>query len=94
MVLVRPPFTSTKLQEERDAEKRNRFTVNLNPQEAEQLDKFMKLTDIQEKSVAIKFCMEFATNVMHNSFGDEFTKYLFKKERKRMSDYKNTDKPD
>ena len=67
------------------------FTVRLNAREREKVNEMKKLLDIKGDSTAIKEFSLIGLNVLHRVFSAPFLKYLFKKERKRLSDWEAFD---
>jgi hypothetical protein len=65
------------------------FTVRLNDTERVWLNELKKDLDIKGDSTALKFLAEIGGKVLHNTLGAKNTRYLFKKDRKRLSDYEN-----
>ena len=90
MVLEQKPFVNYKLQEEKETETGETFTIRLNQKERKILNQWKKHLDIKSDGKALKvMALTVAPNVLHGLLGDKLLKYLFKKERSRLSDYEN-----
>ena len=82
------PFYRTTLG---DKPKMDTFTVRLNESERVMLDHAKKDLDIKADSTALKFLAKKGLNVLHRTFGTKEIRYLFKKDRQRLSDFENFD---
>ena len=80
------PFQRTTLG---DKPKYDTFTVRVNEIERRMLEKAKRDLDIKADSSIIKFLAKVGLNVLHNTFGSKELRYLFKKDRQRLSDYEN-----
>ena len=65
------------------------FTVRLNTKERELLNTIRKDLDIKSDSKALKEAAWIGLNVLHQTFGPKLCRYLFKKDRSRLSDFEN-----
>jgi len=93
MTIKKIPFQSYKLDEERAKEKYGRpFTVRLNQQEQEDLNQIKKMLDIKSDGTALKVAASSWLRCITTSFSPLHIKWLFKKERTRLSDYEDTDR--
>lgn len=63
------------------------FTTRLNNDERDWLNAQKKILNIKGDSTAMKVLAVAGSNVLHNTFGDRYLKYLFKKDREKLSDY-------
>lgn len=84
MTLKKAPFERTRLEEDDTGET---FTVRINKKEREWLDGIKKDFDIKSDSRALKMVAKIGTNVLHSTFSDGMLRYLFKKDRTRLSDF-------
>lgn len=82
------PFYKTKLDEELDS-KRKLFTVSLNQQEQAWLEEIKEDLNIKSDGKALKTAAFIGLNVLHGMFGRKFLQYLFKKDRQKLSDFKD-----
>lgn len=89
MSIEKKPFVSYTLDEEKDQGKSRTFTVRINEQEAKWLEEAKEIFDISSDSQILKELAWLGRNVLHGHFRAPFLKYLFKKDRKRLSDFKN-----
>jgi len=83
---IQHPFTRTTMGEK---PKYDTFTVRVNESERRMLQHAKKDLDIKGDSSVIKFLAKVGLNVLHKTFGTSEIRYLFKKDRKRMSDFEN-----
>ena len=65
------------------------FTVKLNKDERELLERMKESLDIKSDSKALKLFALIGFKSATSMFSEPFLKYLFKKDRVRLSDYKN-----
>lgn len=86
-MIEKKPFVRYALDDEE--QQGETFTVRLNSKERELLNKIRVTMDIKSDSKALKECAWLGLNVLHHTFGNKFSKYLFKKDRARLSDYEN-----
>jgi hypothetical protein len=84
-MIEQKPFVKYKLEEEES--NGETFTVRLNQKERELLNKIKQSLDIKSDSKALKECAWIGLNTLNTIFGEKLLKYLFKKERARLSDY-------
>lgn len=89
MVIEHKPFYRTKTDEEREAENSRTFTIRINEKEEAKLKRLCRILDVKSESKAIKQGAWIGLNVLLRTFGEGFAKYLFKKERVRLSDYED-----
>ena len=80
------PFTRTHLGE---TPKVDSFTVRMNAEERERINELKKDLDIKGDSTALKELAFVGANVLQSLFPNGKLRYLFKKDRKRLSDYEN-----
>jgi len=66
MVLVRPPFTPNRLEEERENDKGKVFTIRLNDQEVENLKDAQELLQQEKISTALKQLAMLGLYVLHD----------------------------
>ena len=83
---IKYPFNRTTLGEK---PKLDTFTVRLNDKERELLNKAKKDLDINADSTTLKELAFVGLNVLQTLFPNGKLRYLFKKERSRLSDFKN-----
>lgn len=88
MPIEKAPFVRTKLDEEL-TQRDDTFTVRLNARERELLNIIKRDLDLKSDGTALKECAWIGINVLHGVFGTRLVKYLFKKERNRLSDYED-----
>lgn len=94
MALEKVPFESYRLEEERARDKSKVFPMRLNQQEQLMAKELMLLFNVKSPVTAIKFAAEVGRNVLHGTFGADLMKRLFAKERVRLEDYEDLDKPE
>ena len=82
-------FVPMRLEEERAGDKRKIFTVSCNEREQELLKRIQIALDIKSEGQALKESALIGLNVIHKTFGEKFLRYLFKKNRSRLSDFEN-----
>lgn len=83
MPIEKTPFRKYNL----DDEPGDTFTIRLNKEERKALNTLRSIFDVNSDSKAMKLGALVGLNVLQHTFGYELVKYLFKKERVRMSDY-------
>jgi hypothetical protein len=83
---IQHPFNRTTLGEK---PKLDTFTVRLNEDERKLLNQAKKDLDIKADSTALKELGWIGLNVLHRTFGKKNLRYLFKKDRQRLSDFEN-----
>jgi len=82
MALEQEPFTRYDDKPERD---NSTFTIRLSKEEHEWLFQCMELLDVKIRATALKALAEMGKNVLLTTFPSNL-KYLFKKDRVRLSD--------
>jgi len=85
MTLKKQPFVKQNLKPKEDT-----FTVRCNADDRELINWGKKVFDIKSDSKALKALASVGRNVLHGTFSDRFLQYLFKKDRERLTDYKDT----
>lgn len=90
--MEKEPFVRYKTDEEVESEEGETFTLRLNPKERLWLDKLKKVLDIKSDGKALKIGAFVGLNVLHSHFGEGVLRYLFKKDRSRLSDYTDIEK--
>lgn len=65
------------------------FTVRVNDSERTMIEHAKRDLDINADSTVVKFLAKVGLNVLHKTFGTSELRYLFKKDRQRLSDYKD-----
>lgn len=89
-MIKKEPFTRYKLDEELQDDEGETFTVRLNAIERAWLDELKRDLDIKSDGKALKLAgLIIARNVLHSTFTPKLLRYLFKKDRVRLSDYEN-----
>ncbi len=83
MALEPPPFTRTKLDDEREDDKRRVFSVSVNEKEEQMLLELRQMFQVTSDGTALKLAAKVGRNVLHSTFGQENLKHLFKKRRVR-----------
>lgn len=81
--LIRKPF------ERQKEEKVDVFTIRLNTEERAWLEQAKEYLNIKSDSKTIKLLAFIGKNVLHNTFSAPLLKYLFKKERQKLEDFKD-----
>lgn len=85
MGIEQVPFRKYKLGEKADT-----FTVRLNEEERKLLEELKEDLNINSDSKALKVSgLIIGRNVLHSTFGRSLLKYLFKKDRQKLEDFKN-----
>ena len=62
------------------------LTVRLNAEEYNELKGFMKDLNISNPSKSLKIALKISKSVLHGIFGTAILRYLFKKDRVKLSD--------
>lgn len=88
-MIEKDSFIPYREEEERAEDKRKIFTVSCNEREQELLKRLRVALDLKSEGQALKEGAWIGLNVIHKTFGERFLKYLFKKERSRLSDYES-----
>jgi len=86
--MIRKPFQATKLEEDREPKELRPFTVRLNKEERMWLDELKEDLNISSDGKALKLGAFIGRNVLQAQFTRPVLRYLFKKERKKLSDEK------
>ena len=94
MPLQKELFESYRLEEEKKGDTSKVFPMRLNQQEQAMAKDLMILFNVKSPVTAIKFSAEVGLNVLHSTFGADLMKCLFSKERVKLEDYQNIDKPE
>ena len=84
MTLERKPFTTTRLQEERDQDKGRVISIRLNEDELEMLRIQKAAFDTQVDSAAIKICWVLGWRVLQHDLGEDTLKWLSRRDRVRI----------
>jgi hypothetical protein len=88
MAIKQKPFTQYR---DRDIQaKDDTFTVRLNPTERVWLEELKEDFNIKSDGKALKLAgLVIGRNVLHQTFSRSLMKYLFKKDRQRLEDFKD-----
>lgn len=86
-MIEKEPFVRYDL--DKDSKDKTIFTVRLNKDERAKLDKIKELLNIANDSTALKMGAEIGLNVLLQTFGEPNLRWLFKKDRTKLEDYKN-----
>jgi hypothetical protein len=90
MTLEQKPFVNYKLDEEKELDEGETFTIRLNKKERKILNTWKRHFDIKSDGKTLKIlALTIAPNVLHRQLGEKLLRYLFKKDRARLSDYEN-----
>lgn len=89
MVIEKTPFRATHIWEEEKKEKPDTFTVRLNMEERQWLEEIKEDLNIANDSSALKYSAFIGKNVLHTLFSRPLLRYLFKKERVKLENYKS-----
>lgn len=84
MTLERPPFTTTRLDEERALDTYRVLSLRLNRVEVEELQRLMDLLDTQNEGRVIKILMRLGGKRLHEDFSDHDLKWLSRRDRSRV----------
>ncbi len=87
MALEKIPFNRTRTDEERATDKSRTLNVRLYPDDDQVLKELRELFDIRSEGRIIKMALRGYLKVLQRHWDSKDLKYLFKKERDRMSDY-------
>jgi len=79
--LIRPAFTTTRLEEERAADKGKVFTVRFNDRDLELLAEIRESWGLDSDNATIRAAVFFSHNVSHTLFANGLDNLLFKKKR-------------
>ena len=83
------PFVPYKLEEEREITPEKVFSIRLNKEEALWLEELKEDLNIKSDGKALKISAFIGKNVLQSLLGRKNLRYLFKKEREKLSDFKN-----
>ncbi len=89
MTLQRPPFTSTRLEEERALDNAETISIKLNREERAELEQDKELLDIGPDGAAVKLLVEIGRKVLRNTFSDRSLRYLVSLKRVRYDGRKS-----
>lgn len=84
MSLEKERFTSYDLNK-----KKNVFTVRVNDEERKLLEELKEVLNVASDGKALKIGALVGLNVLHSTFTRPVLKYLFKKDRIKLEDYKD-----
>ena len=73
-------------------DKQDVFTIRLNSDERDILNKYKKLFNVKSDGKMIKIGFIIGTNVLQRDFPSKILKYLMKDGRVKLSDYENIDR--
>lgn len=85
MPLKMPPFTSTRLEEERMLDKGRVITMRLNEEESAILERMKNLFDTPSDGTAIKLCWFRGWKCITDTFSDEDLRWLSRLDRSRLN---------
>lgn len=85
--LPKKPFVSYTLDE--DKKDKDIFTVRINKEERGWLEEVKEDLNVKSDSKALKIAAFVGRNVLHAIFSRQILRYLFKKERQKLEDFKN-----
>ena len=85
MTLEKEPFVNYTLGEK----EKDTFTVRVNAEERKMIEEIKETLNVSSDGKALKMAARIGLNVLHGTFGKDFLKYLFKKDRSKLEDYKN-----
>ena len=88
MTIKKKPFVSYTLEEDKKKFK-DVFTVRVNSQERAWLEDLKEDLNIKSDSKALKMGALIGKNVIQSTFTRPILRYLFKKERLKLEDFKN-----
>ncbi len=80
------PFKSYKID---DGKPKDVFTVRVNSDERRMLEELKEDLNIKSDSKALKIGALVGRNVLHSIFTRSILRYLFKKDRKKLDEYRN-----
>lgn len=89
--MIRKAFEPQRLEEERAKDKSRVFAVRLNKQDEAVINELKELFDIKSESTILKLAAYQYLNVLHHGISAKYLRYLFKKDRQRLSDYRAID---
>lgn len=84
MTIVRAPFTSTRLDEEKAGDKGRVLTVRLNEEEAALLEHIKTVIDTDSNGTAFKICWLVGWQKLQGDLGDDWLKWLSRRDRSRL----------
>lgn len=85
-------FRAYKEEEEREQDKSKVFAIRMNEKEQEMVKELMAYFNVKSPATALKYSALVGHRVLHRVFGKDLLRYLFKKDRVRLSDYEDIDK--
>jgi len=84
MEIEKEPFVRYKLEEEKEQEEGEVFSVRLNKEEREWLNEIKEDLNIAQDGKALKTAAFIGKNVLQALFSKKILKYMFKNERKKL----------
>lgn len=87
-MIEKKPFINYTLEEEKKKTK-DIFTVRVNLEERAMLEEIKEDLNIKSDSKALKISALIGKNVLQGTFSRPILRYLFKKERQKLEDFKN-----
>lgn len=84
MTLERPPFTPTRLEEERAQDKGRVLSIRFNEDELRILEEQKYAFDTTVEGTAIKICWSVGWKVLQAHLGDDTLKWLSRRDRSRL----------
>lgn len=87
--LIRAPFTTKRLEEERALDTAETISLKLNLQERQDLEADKMLLDISGDSPAIKLLVNIGRKVLRDTFSEDSIKYLVSLKRTRYDGRKS-----
>lgn len=87
MPIEKQPFRDYNLEDEK--KKEDIISLRINKAERQQLERMKEALDIKSDAKAIKEFSLIGFKCMTSLFSEQFLRYLFKKDRQRLSDYKS-----
>lgn len=90
-MIEKKPFVSYDPDREGKVLRSSTKTIRENTEDTERLERLKMLFDTKSDGETYKIAVAFTLNVLHRTFGEAFTRRLFKKERLRLSDFRSFD---
>lgn len=85
MPLQRAPFTTTRLQEERDQDRGRVLSIRFNEEELKALEAQKNALDTTVDGTAIKLCWALGWKVLQHDLGEDVLKWLSRRDRSRLN---------
>ena len=87
--IKKKPFVNYTLEEDRDTDYKNVFSVRLNKQETQWLEEIKEDLNIKSNGKALKMAAFIGKNVLQGLLTRKILRYLFNPNREKLTNHKN-----